>query len=67
MYNNANSPKWNLEVEPFVVQWIVQKKEDTCVLGLVKDHMVPWGVVGKKRNCCWFMIRLQKGKDVDQP
>jgi hypothetical protein len=57
MYDNANTPRWNLEVEPYVVQWIIQKEKSTCVLGLVKDHMVPWGVAGKKcgiekRRCC---------------
>jgi hypothetical protein len=57
----------NLEVEPFVAQWIFQMEENTWGLGVVKDHMSPWGVVKKEMCCCQFMLRLQEGRDVDQP
>jgi hypothetical protein len=49
MYDGANALRWNFEVEPFIVWWIVQMEEDTCKLGVVKDHMSPWGVIGKKK------------------
>jgi hypothetical protein len=62
MYDNANSPRWNLEVEPFVIRWIVQKEEDICVLGLIKDHMVPWGVVGKKKMLLLIHDKISKKK-----
>jgi hypothetical protein len=66
-YDGANVPKWNLEVEPFVIQWVVQMEEDTHGLGVVKDHMSPWGVVGKEICYCWLELRLQEVKNVDQP
>jgi hypothetical protein len=37
MYDGANIPKWNPEVEPFDVQ----KEENMCMLGAVEDHMPP--------------------------
>ncbi len=51
-YDGAYVLKWNLEVEPFVARWVVQKEEDMCKLGVVEDRMSPWGVVGKRRCCC---------------
>jgi hypothetical protein len=66
-YDNANTPKWTLEIEPFIVQWIVQTKENMHEVKVVGDHMPPWNVVGKGRCYCQLMLRLQKGKDIDQP
>jgi hypothetical protein len=43
-YDGANAPRWNLEVKPFVAQWIVQMKENMRELGAVGNHMPPWGV-----------------------
>ncbi len=40
-YDGVNAPNWNPEVEPFDVQWVVQKEENMCVLGVVEDHMPP--------------------------
>jgi len=57
----VNVPKWNLEDEPFVVQWIIQKEGNTPVLRVVKNHMMPSNVVGKGR-CCQLMLRLQQKK-----
>ncbi len=36
-------------------------------LGVVEDDMLPRGVVEKKMCCYRLMLRLQEGKDVDQP
>jgi hypothetical protein len=59
--------RWNLEVEPFVAQWVIQTKEDMCELGAVGGHMPPWGVVGKRRCYCQLVLRLQEGRDIDWP
>jgi hypothetical protein len=40
-------------------------EEDTHMLGVVEDHMLPWGVVEKEMCCCWLMLKLQEGKDID--
>jgi hypothetical protein len=40
-HDGVNVPRWNLEIEPFVAQRIVQTKEDMRKLGVVKDHMSP--------------------------
>ncbi len=66
-YDGANASRWNLEDEPFVVRWVIQMEENTHRLGVVKDHMPPWGVAGKEMCWCWLMLRLQEGRDVDQP
>jgi len=42
-------------------------KEDTHELGVVEDHMSPWGVAKKEMCCYQLVLRLQKGKDDDQP
>jgi hypothetical protein len=39
MYDGVNTLKWTHEVEPLVVQWVVQMEENTHGLGVVKDHM----------------------------
>jgi len=57
----------NSEIKPFVVGWIVQKEEDTCIWGAVENYMAPWGVVGKGRNCCRLVLKLQEGMDIGQP
>jgi hypothetical protein len=69
-YDGAYVSKCNLEVEPFVVQWVVQNEEEMCELGAIKDRMSPWGVVGKgkallltrvkalKRKECWVTTNL---------
>jgi len=50
-YDGVNVPKWNFENEPFFVWWIIQKKGDIFVSGVIKDYMLPWGVVGKWKFC----------------
>jgi len=50
-YDGAYVSKCNLEVEPFVVRWVVQNEEEMCELRVVEDRMSPWGVVGR---CCYF-------------
>jgi hypothetical protein len=65
-YDSINAPRWNLEIKPFIVQWIVQMKENMCKLGVIGDHMLPWGVA-KKMCYCWLVLKLQEGKDVHQP
>jgi hypothetical protein len=40
-YDGANALKWDLKVEPFVAQLIVQMEEDTHKLWVVEDHMPP--------------------------
>jgi len=66
-YDGADILVSNLEVEPFVLQWVVQKKENMCELEVIWDHMLPRGVVGKGKCYCRFMLRFQEGMDVDQP
>ncbi len=66
-YDGVDVLKWNFEVEPFVAWWVVQMEEDTHKLGVVEDHMPPWGVVRKEMCCCQLVLRLQEGRDVDQP
>ncbi len=33
----ANVPRWNLEAEPFIAQWILQMEKHTHKLGVVKS------------------------------
>jgi hypothetical protein len=42
-------------------------EENTHELGVVKDHMLLWGVTKKDMCCYQLMLRFQKEKDVDQP
>ncbi len=37
-YDGANILRWNFEVEPFVVRWIIQMEENTSKLGVVGDQ-----------------------------
>jgi hypothetical protein len=39
--NGVSDPKWNLEVEAFVVHWIIQNEKDTLMLKTIKDYMLP--------------------------
>jgi hypothetical protein len=55
------------KIEPFVVLWVVQMVEDNTGMGVVEGHIPPWGVVGKEMCCCWLVLKLQEGRDVDQP
>jgi hypothetical protein len=66
-YDGVDAPKWNLEVEPFIAQWIIQTEDHIHELGMVEDHNLPWSVVGKEMCYYWFMLRLQEKKDVNQP
>ncbi len=66
-YDRGDTMKWNFEVEPFVLQIVVQREEDIHELKVVKDHMLLWGVVRNEMCCYWLVLRLQKGKDVNQP
>ncbi len=59
--------RWNFEVEPFIVQRVVQREEDIHELKVVEDHMPLWGVVGKGMCCYWLVLKLQEGKNVNQP
>ncbi len=43
-YDSANTSRWNSEIKPFVVWWIAQKKEDTCMLKAIKICMLLWNV-----------------------
>jgi hypothetical protein len=36
-------------------------------LGVVEDHMLPWGVARKEICYCRLVLRFQEGRDVDQP
>jgi hypothetical protein len=36
-------------------------------LGVVEDHMLPRGVARKEMCYCRLVLRLQKGRDIDQP
>jgi hypothetical protein len=42
-------------------------KEKRCKLGVIGDHMFPWGVIGKGRCYYQLVLRFQDRKDVDQP
>jgi hypothetical protein len=42
-------------------------KNDTHELRVVKYHMPFWSVIRKEMCCWWIMLRLQEGRDVDQP
>ncbi len=66
-YDDVDAPKWNFEVKPFVVRWIVQTKEDMHELGAIRDHMLAWSVTRMGRWYCRLVLTLQEGKDVDQP
>jgi len=66
-YDGVDALKWNLEVEPFVAQWVIQMEENMHKLGVREDHMLFWGVVGKEMCCCQLMLKLQEGRDVYQP
>jgi hypothetical protein len=65
-YDGVHASRWNPKVEPFVAWWIVQKEEHTKV-GVVENHMLPWGVARKGKCCCRLMLKFQERKDVDQP
>jgi hypothetical protein len=65
-YDGANTPRCNLEVEPFVAQWIIQMKENMHKLRAIRDHMSLQGVAKKGITYYWLVLRLQKGRDVDQ-
>jgi hypothetical protein len=64
--DGADVSKWNFEIKPFVVRWVVQMKENTCELGAIEKHMPLWNVARKERWCCRLMPRAQKGKEDDQ-
>jgi hypothetical protein len=66
-YDGVNVLRWNFEVKPFVARWIIQTKENTHKLGAIENHMLPWGVGGKGRCCCQFMLMFQGGRNIDQP
>jgi hypothetical protein len=55
-YDGANTPRWNLETKPFIVQWVIQK-EETLVLRVIENHMPSWDVVGKGK-CCQLVLKL---------
>jgi hypothetical protein len=40
-YDGVDVQRWNVEVEPFVAQQIVQMEENMHGLGVVEDHMSP--------------------------
>jgi hypothetical protein len=42
-------------------------EENMHGLGVVEDHMSPWGVARKVMCYYQFIIRLQEGRGVDQP
>jgi hypothetical protein len=66
-YDGVNISRFHLEIEPSIARWIVQMNKDMHNLGVVGDHMLPWGVVGKGGCYCQLVLRLQEGRDVDQP
>jgi hypothetical protein len=37
------------------------------MLGVVEDHMLPLDVAGEEMCCCRLVLKLQEGKNVDQP
>ncbi len=54
-YDGVDASRWNLEVEPFVVRWIIQTEKNTHKLRMIEDHMSPLGVAEKERcvvNLC---------------
>jgi hypothetical protein len=61
-YDGANILRWNLEVEPFVVWWVVHTKEDMCKLRTEGDQMPLWSVAWKGRCYCQLMLKLQEGR-----
>jgi hypothetical protein len=42
-------------------------EEDTHELGVVKDHVSPWGAAGKEMCYYQLLLTLQERKDIDQP
>ncbi len=66
-YDGVNTPRWNLEFEPFVGQWVIQREENTLVLAVIENHMSPWNVVGKGKYCYQLVLKFQAWKDIDQP
>jgi hypothetical protein len=65
-YDGVDVLRWNHETKPFVAWWVVQTWKDMCELGVIRDHLLFWGVARKGRCYCQLMLRLQEGKDVDQ-
>jgi hypothetical protein len=55
-YDGANVLRWNFEM-----------KENTYELKVVKYHMLSLSVVGIERCCCQLVLRLQEGRDINQP
>jgi hypothetical protein len=60
-YDGANAPRWNSKVEPFISQWIVQKKDDMHMIQVVEDCMPSWHVTGKWRSYYRLVFKLQEG------
>jgi len=50
--------KWNFKVEPFVVQYVVQKEEGMHMLRLEVCRKLFWGVVEMEKHQCQFKLRL---------
>jgi hypothetical protein len=66
-YGGVKAIKWNLKVEPFVALMNCSNEKKHAWIGAIKDHMPPWGVVWKERCSCWFVLRFQEGRNVNQP
>jgi len=44
-YHDVNNLKWNIEIEPFVAQWVAQREEDTHVVDKRRSQAI--------LRCCW--------------
>jgi hypothetical protein len=77
-YDGVDTLKWNLEVEPFVVRWVVQMKKDTRAKGGRRSHVamrcywkrnVLLSIRAKvwKRKGCWSAINLTSMIEMTRP
>jgi hypothetical protein len=57
--------KWNFKIEPFVVQYVVQKEEGMHMLRLEVGHKLFWGVVEMEKQQCQFKLRVLEENDSD--
>jgi len=55
--------KWNLKIEPFVVQYVVQKEKGMHMLRLEVGHKLFWSVVKMEKQQCQFKLRVLEEND----
>jgi hypothetical protein len=54
--------KWNFKIEPFVVQYVVQKEKDMHMKKLEIGHKLFWGVIEMEKTPMSTQIKAFGGK-----